>query len=179
MSLITLLLIAFPALYVIHSTTELLLLRPWLRWNAHIYFHKSKSNSFALETFRLVKSISRSKLFILACGEFGLIAFATLIAINTGDYSPWLALLFGFMLHLYIHVAHWLLFKRYVPAIISTFIAIPYCVYSIDYMVHVSRIPITNIIYCAIFGIIICFINLFLILRFVSSRRVKRFGVLN
>jgi hypothetical protein len=61
--------------------------------------------------------------------EFLIIALITYGSLFFDLYHWWFAAFAAFSLHLVFHIAQWLIFGKYVPVILTSILALPYCIY--------------------------------------------------
>jgi len=69
----------------------------------------------------------------------------------------------GFSIHIIIHIIQWMFYKRYFPAIVTSFLVLPYCIYGFMEYINNETYKIEWIIVCSIIGIVGVVLNLKLI----------------
>jgi len=75
----------------------------------------------------------------------------------------WLAAFMGFFMHLLIHLGQWIILKRYIPAIRTTFPALGYCIYTLYEITFKNNIfQISKVVLWTIIGIVLLGVNLIL-----------------
>lgn len=171
------LILAFPVVFIIHSITELFLLKPWLRRNALLI--SECGSGFTKGTLSIFKKLSTRCIAFIAFEEFLIISLVTAYGLISGNYYPWIALLCGFFFHLIIHIANWMSYMRYIPSIITTFISAAFCIYALDYSIHVLNLSSLKMAIFGFTGIIIYSLNLYLVIglslfiRFTKQKGTK------
>ena len=70
--------------------------------------------------------------------EFLLISLITFCAMAVGAYSWWFAAFAGHSIHLLIHFAQWMIYRKYIPVIVTTILSLPYCVYALTLFAKAS-----------------------------------------
>ena len=81
-------------------------------------------------------------------------------------YSLWAGLFIAFTLHLVVHCFQTLIVRKYVPAIVTSIICLPICIYIIKYIMQLFTLD--TIALYSIFGVIIMVINLGVIHKFMD-----------
>jgi hypothetical protein len=66
--------------------------------------------------------------------EFVLISILTLVSVENNWYNLWTGLMLVFFLHLLVHVGQFLTFRKYIPAIATSFLSMIYCCYALKFM---------------------------------------------
>ncbi|MGL4332770.1 MAG: HXXEE domain-containing protein [Bacteroidales bacterium] len=157
------LILAFPVVFIIHSITELFLLKPWLRRNALLI--SEFGSGFTKGALTIFKKLSTKSIAIIAFEEFLIISLVTTYGLISGNYYPWIAILCGFFFHLFIQIANWMSYMRYTPSIITIFLSAAFCIFALDYSIHEIDLSIIKIIIYGISGTIFSSANLFLLIR--------------
>lgn len=69
---------------------------------------------------------------IAVCEEFVIISACTMATIITGNMLFWYICLLAFSLHFVAHIIQFFIIRKYIPAIVSTVLCLPYCVMAIS-----------------------------------------------
>jgi len=149
-----------PIVFMIHDFEEIIFFKPWISKNKDylaIRFPKI-SKRFLLR----FDSMSTSAFALAVLEEFVLLSLITLSSVLFDYYLLWLAVFMGFFVHLLVHFVQWIILKRYIPAIGTTFLALIYCTYSlyriiIDEIFHLSEILLWTIIGFGLVGLNLIF----------------------
>lgn len=67
---------------------------------------------------------------------FAIVSISTFASVISGYYNLWMGVFMAFSLHIVVHILQWLVAKTYVPVIISSVLALPYCVYGIILIIN-------------------------------------------
>jgi hypothetical protein len=111
---------------MLHDFEEIIFLGPWQRRGLPKLRGRFPRLSWLLARFERMSTTA----FALAVAEqFVIYSAVTVLAIWWNWYFCWLALFAAFSLHLVAHVAQWLVVRRYIPAIVTTLLALPYCAF--------------------------------------------------
>jgi len=118
-----------PIVFMIHDFEEIIFFKPWLNRNKDYLAKRFPkiSKRFLLR----FDNLSVSAFAIAVSEEFVLLSLITLGSVLFDNYHLWLAAFMGFFIHLLAHLVQWIVLKRYIPAIVTTFLALIYCTYSL------------------------------------------------
>lgn len=118
-----------PIIFMIHDFEEIIMFKPWVRKNAH--FLRTRFPRMAARMLPHFEGLSTSAFALAVAVMFLIVASVTLIAVEYDLYALWAGVLIAFFIHLVIHVGQFLVVKRYVPVIITSLVAAPYCVWAL------------------------------------------------
>ena len=149
----------FPILFTFHDFEEIIFMQLWI----------SKNRSYLYERFpglsrRLLPhfdSISTSSFALGVWEEFILVSIVTVISYITDSYNMWIGLFISFTLHLIVHCLQALIIRKYVPAVATSIICLPACIYIIGYTAQL--LPLGTVVLYSILGFIIMAANLGLV----------------
>lgn len=164
----------FPILFIFHDFEEIIFIEAWISKN-RIYL----SERFPKLSKKLLPHFGNITTPSFAFGvaeEFILISIITVISYVINWHSLWLGLFIAFTLHLVVHCFQALILRKYVPAIITSVICLPICIYIIEYTVQLFTLR-TVVIY-SILGFIIMVVNLGIVHKFMStvSKLLAQYG---
>ncbi|MHC1782124.1 MAG: HXXEE domain-containing protein [Anaerolineaceae bacterium] len=129
----------FPIVFMLHDFEEIIMMAPWMQKNRAEL--ERRWPRFAPRMLAVTGSLS-TPAFALAVGIlFIAIAAATVAVVEFQLYALWGAMLLVFSLHFVMHIAQWLILRRYVPVIITSVPGAAYCVYSSWYLLVILRAP--------------------------------------
>lgn len=152
----------FPILFIFHDFEEIIFIESWIKKN-----RKYLSEKFPKLSKRLLPhfdNITTSSFAFGVAEEFILISIITIVSYITNFYSLWVGLFIAFTLHLIIHCFQALIVRKYVPAVITSIICLPFCMYILKNLVQLF--PVGTIILYSIFGFIIMVVNLGIIHKY-------------
>lgn len=66
----------------------------------------------------------------------------------------------GFSLHLVIHIAQWVVIRKYIPAIATTFMALVYSMYTLWYIISTQTFTLADLTLWSVVGFILAAGNL-------------------
>ncbi|MGL5318307.1 MAG: HXXEE domain-containing protein [Bacteroidales bacterium] len=165
----TLVLIGLPVLFLLHSLTELFVLKPLIK-KSHSKL-PPEITDVTKETFSIFPRLSYQQISLIILEEFILATAVTCFSLISGMYYPWIALVCSFFFYLIIHIANWLSRMYFTPAIITTFIGTAFCIYAVDFSTQILEVDTMHILILSIIGTIFCAGNLYLMIRLFEKKR--------
>ncbi|PIE87452.1 MAG: HXXEE domain-containing protein [Bacteroidetes bacterium] len=142
MERIHLLIALLPVVFMIHDFEEIIMFKPWLKRNrAELKRRFPKFEDFL--TKRNYFNLSTSAFAVAVLHEFILITLVTVLSLWYNAYYWWFGAFAVYTLHLFVHIAQWLIYRKYVPVIITSFLTLPYCIYT--FTVFIEVIPMTPV----------------------------------
>lgn len=129
LSSLDLLVLLFPMVFMFHDFEEILFLKPWL--GRHLPGLRARFPRLAGKGFVRMAAWSSRAFAVGVCEEFVLCCAVSLWAVLSGWYALWFGLLVAFTLHLLIHIGQAAALRSYVPALATSILVLPYCVYTL------------------------------------------------
>ncbi len=159
------LVLLLPVVFMIHDFEEIILLRVWLR----------RSGGQLSDRFppldELLTDMRRRSTAAFALGvaeEFVLISLVSFAAVYFGYYYIWLAVFVGFSLHLVVHLVQWMVFRSYIPAIVTTFLCLPYVIYVVWFLLNEQLFTVTEMLLWGSGGFLVIALNLWLVYKLMA-----------
>ncbi|WP_201110990.1 HXXEE domain-containing protein [Dysgonomonas sp. Marseille-P4677] len=148
----------FPIIFMLHEFEEIIFFKYWINKNKNFLFNKyPKISKRFLSHF---ENLSTPAFTVAVAEEFILLSIITIASVIFDMYLLWLGIFMGFFIHLFTHLIQWIIIRRYIPAIYTTFISFAYCIFSLNYMVNNNIFQIKDILLWTIIGLAIVFTNL-------------------
>lgn len=147
----------FPILFIIHDMEEIIGFGIWLKNNRSMLDEKYPKIS------RTYTDYSTEGMALAVLEEFMVCIFFCVLGIVTQIEYIWLLWLGGFIaytLHLVIHIAQSVIIKQYIPALITSIIALPISIWIIVSCVRILQCEVGLIIVFSILGLAIVGLNL-------------------
>jgi hypothetical protein len=146
----------FPIVFMLHDFEEIIFFKPWINKNKE--YLTEKLPKISKRFLPHINNLSTSGLALAVAEEFVLLSLITLGSVLFDNYLLWLAAFMGFFLHLLIHIGQWIILKRYIFGIWTSFFALIYCVYTfheiiVNNIFTSSQIILWTIIGCGLLGI--------------------------
>jgi hypothetical protein len=145
---------------MLHEFEEIIFFKPWIRKNSA---YLSKRLPKPAKRFLLrMESLSVSAFTVAVGEEFILLSIITTTSVLFDSYLLWFGVFMGFSVHILIHLAQWLILRKYIPAIYTTVISLIYCIFSLKYILKEKLFDCDEIILWTFAGFGIVVLNLIL-----------------
>ena len=118
--------LSLPLVFMLHDFEELIGAEPWLRANRAALLQR-----FPRLAPRLVAQLERMAGAPFTYSVFLLFALLSFYTALCGDYRLWYGVLAVFTAHLLVHLLQWALWRRYIPCIITSLLALPYGIWAL------------------------------------------------
>ena len=147
-----------PVVFMIHDFEEIIFFKSWINKNKDYLIEKfPKISKRFLPRF---VNLSTSAFALAVAEEFILLSVITIGSVLFDNYMLWLAAFMGFFVHLLIHLGQWIILKRYIPAIWTSFFALIYCVYTLHTIIANNIFQTSEIILWTMIGLGLVGVNL-------------------
>ena len=155
---IRLLIALLPAVFMFHDFEEIIMFKPWLEKNrAEIKQRFPRIDSMFKNH---VDGLSTSAYAVAVLHEFFILALVTYLSLYFTSYHWWFAAFIAFSIHLLVHITQWLIFGKYVPFILTSILALPYCVYVLMEFLKMTDMTLGQVLFWAGLGIILTIASL-------------------
>ncbi len=164
----------FPILFIFHDFEEIIFMKVWISKNKPYLCDRFPTLSKKLLSH--FDNITTASFAFGVAEEFILISIITVISYMMNWYSLWIGLFIAFTLHLLIHCFQALIVRKYVPAIVTSVICLPICIYIIKQIIQVFTL--NTIILYSVLGFIVMVVNLVVIHKAMDifSKWLARYG---
>ena len=160
MTRINLIMMLLPFVFMVHEYEEIIMFRRWIDRNRE-ELRKLFPKIESFFTRRGVFDYSTSIFAIGTAHEFILISVVSFCSVWTGEYQWWFAALAGYSVHLLIHIVQWIVYRKYVPVIITSLLTLPYCIYAFAEFSKITVLSSFQMILWAVIGIVLTVLSLF------------------
>ena len=108
----------FPIFFMIHEFEEIIMVEKWMgKYRTDLYMRfPVLSHRIAMLTEIDTRSFS-----IIVAEEFLIVSVLTIISVMTGNIIFWYCGLSAFSIHLLIHLLQFIIWGKYIPAIVVSF----------------------------------------------------------
>ena len=156
---IKILIALLPVVFMLHDFEEIIMFKPWLDKNRQ----EIKTRFPRLDQIlrRSHDQLSTSAFAVAVLHEFALIAAITTFSMYFDSYHWWFGAFAAFSLHLIVHIAQWLVFGRYVPFIVTSILALPYCFYTLMQFLHFTEMTNGQLALWAGIGILLTAVSFY------------------
>jgi len=147
---IQILMMMFPVVFMFHDFEELCFLESWIRKNAD-----DLRNKFIGKNWLRLEGYSTSALGITILMMFLFVSTTSILSAIFNWYALFAAAMIVFTIHNLVHILQPILLKRYIPAMGSAIITLPYSLYVLNYMNRLNLlIGRETVIVSVFFGIL-------------------------
>lgn len=153
MNSFTLLMTLLPVFFMIHDFEEILFFPSWIKKNKSYLSDRFPVLSKSLLPH--IENLSATAFTVAVSGMFLLICMLTYLSVYLEFPYLWLAAFMGFFIHLFLHIGQWIIIRRYVPVIVTSFLALPYCIHSFTIILEEKLFSVSEIIICSAAGLIV------------------------
>ncbi len=147
-----------PIVFMLHDFEEIIFFKGWIAKNK-----EELSSRFPKLYKRFLprfENLSVQAFSLAVAEEFLLLSFITVLSVVFGSYLLWLGVFMGFFIHLIVHLIQWIVFRKYIPAICTTFIALLYCGFAFSYILRNNLFEAKEILLWTVVGLGIVIVNL-------------------
>jgi hypothetical protein len=114
-----------PIVFMFHDFEEIIMFKPWLGTNRAKL--EKRFPNWAARVLSGHDKISTSSFALAVAEEFLILSVLTLIAVEFELYSFWAGMMLGFFIHLLAHVGQFVIYRGYVPVILTSLPSAIYC----------------------------------------------------
>lgn len=118
-----------PLFFLLHELEEILMVCPWIKKNSTAMRRRFPK---AERIIRKMEQMTTQKFAVIATEEFLIVSTCTFVSLQTGNLTAWYCCLAAFGIHLIAHIVQFILWRGYIPAIVSTVFCLPYCIWAIQ-----------------------------------------------
>ena len=124
------LVLPLPIVFILHDTEEAIVQHRWVLSHREALALKFPKLRPVIEH---LSNIGTKAFVVAAMEELIVLIVATCYVLTGGTYSTqiWSALFLAFSLHLFVHLGQAILFRGYVPGIVTSLIFMPYAIYGL------------------------------------------------
>jgi len=156
---------SLPIVYMLHDFEEIIGMKPWVRLNeSHLY---SRFPKIASKLVPHLQSTSTEGFALCVAILFMLIGVITISALFTDFYKLWMGIFMVFSIHIVVHFIQWIVFRRYIPAIITSLLCIPYCIFGVMYINRIFSLG--DILAYTILVLVVSIILLYVAHRYIAK----------
>ncbi len=147
-----------PIVFMIHDFEEIIMMQPWVDKNAD--FLTRRFPRIAARMLPHFNGLSTSSFALAVAAMFLMVSAVTLISVELGLYALWAGMLIGFFIHLIVHVGQFIVVRRYVPVVITSLIAAPYCVWALAVINSRHPLPAASTFIWTVTAVIVIAVSL-------------------
>lgn len=148
----------FPLLFVFHDFEEIIGFGIWEKKN--FYKLENRIPRIGLAIKKLYMPYSTEGMALAVLEELLLCTVICLVSILVSMYHIWVGIFIAFIIHLFIHIIQSIIFRGYIPAIITSIILLPISIIVLGKSLDILNYSMKSVIFFSIVGSIIVLFNL-------------------
>lgn len=117
-----------PFFLLLHELEEIFMVHRWIEKNGAAMHRRFPRLKYLI---RKMEGMTTRRFATIAFEEFLIVSVCTFVSLQTGDLRAWYCCLAAFSIHLFVHVIQFIVWRGYIPAIVSTASCLPYCIWAI------------------------------------------------
>ncbi|MFN8433547.1 MAG: HXXEE domain-containing protein [Anaerolineales bacterium] len=154
---IKLLIALLPLVFMIHDFEEIIMFKPWLTKNRDEIKRRFPRIDRTLSKHH--DHLSTSAFALAVLNEFIIISVITYASLYFGSYHWWFGAFMAFSLHVIIHIIQWVIYGKYVPVVITSFLALPYCIYTFIEFLKITDMSTGQHLFWTAIGVILTIVS--------------------
>ena len=154
---IVLLICLFPIVFMLHDFEEIIMQQRWMERNAD---ELSRRFPVLRKQIMQLRELSTTGFAIAVAEEFIIISGVSVYAVLSRHYFLWMALFLAFGIHLLVHVGQFVLLRKYIPAIVTSLLCLPYAVYVCYLFYSTGLFTAMDFLLGGILGVLVMVLNL-------------------
>ena len=117
-----------PLFFLLHELEEILMVCPWVKKNCTTMYRRFPRWRHVI---RKMEQMTIRRFATIALEELLIVSVCTFVSLQTENLTAWYCCLAAFGIHLIVHIVQFVVWRGYIPAIISTALCLPYCIWAI------------------------------------------------
>ena len=150
-----------PIAFMIHDFEEIIMMKPWAAKNSAKI--QRRFPALASGTLPHLEKLSTSSFASEAAEEFVLLSMVTFLTVEYQLYAVWAGVLLAFFIHLCVHVLQFVLYRKYVPVIVTSLITSPYCIFALCFLSLNNYLSWPDVVKWTIISLAVILVNLIFI----------------
>lgn len=115
-------------IFMFHDFEEIVFMRSWFIRNHQLI--KARFPKIVSEFTVHIMNTSTQAFALAVAEEFIILSAVTVLSVTLNFYYIWFGAFIAFSLHLIIHILQALVVRKYIPCLITSVAALPYCVFT-------------------------------------------------
>lgn len=161
----TILVSSLPIIFMLHDFEEIIMMKPWMKKNEKYICQRFPKVGPRIVSH--IKDTSTEGFALCVATLFLMLGAVTLFSLWKNSYMLWMSLFVVFSLHIIVHIIQWIVFRRYIPAIATSLLCIPYCIYGISQIVNMFTL--SNILIYSFVTSVVVFLFLLVEHRYIAK----------
>ena len=148
----------FPVVFMVHEFEEIIFVRRWIDRNREELARRFPRLSARM--LPLLERISTASFAFVVAEEFILVSLVTFGAYWFSNYALFIGMVIGYGLHLAVHVLQFFMFRRYIPAILTSVLTGVYVLYAVYYFYVNGLMPVPDVVIFTVAAVVVLVLNL-------------------
>lgn len=148
-----------PIVFMLHDFEEIIFMEKWFAHNREKIM--TRVPKLAPKLLHHIDQLTTARITLGVACMFLLVVSVTLISVFSGVYYVWLAGFIVFSIHLFVHIAQSLVLRSYVPAVVTSILALPYSIWGFATLIQANIFAPSDYLWCTGVGILITGIYLY------------------
>src|SRR5690554_6383097 len=158
METIDILMALLPIVFMLHDFEEIIMFKPWLAKNRLEIKRRFPKLDNLLDK-KQIYNLSTSAFAVAVLHEFILISVAVFISLWCGLFYLWFAAFAAYSIHLLVHFLQWIVWRKYVPVIITSLLTLPYCIYTLLVVLNTIDLQLGLLLLWVLIGIVVTLLS--------------------
>jgi len=159
-----------PIVFMLHDFEEIIFMENWFAHNREQI--SMRVPKLAPKLFHHIDQLTTARIALGVACMFLLVAGITLISVSTGIYYLWLAGFIVFSIHLLVHIAQSLVLRSYIPAVVTSILALPYSIWGITTLIRANVFSPIDYLWCTLIGLLVTSIYLYAVHRLMTRIKI-------
>ncbi|MFT3947620.1 MAG: HXXEE domain-containing protein [Agriterribacter sp.] len=162
-----LLVLILPLVFMFHDFEEIIFFKKWFKNNKDNLLRRFPK--IATKILPHFENISTASFSLAVAEEFILLSAISVYAVYNEIYLLWYGIFIGFFIHIIIHIIQWIIYRRYIPCIVTSFLVLPYCIYTFVKINEWEIFTVNEQVIWGLLGFIIIVLNLLLAHKLIAN----------
>lgn len=149
----------FPIVFMLHDFEEIIFFKAWLNKNKALL--QRRFPRLSRRVLPHLEKLSTAAFRLAVAEEFLLLSIITYLSLWWEQYLLWFAIFMAFSIHLVGHIIQWIVFRQYIPSIVTAFLSLPYCIYTFNRFLSADILNAFQMLGWTIAGFALMVVNLF------------------
>lgn len=150
----------FPVVFMVHEFEEIIFIRRWIDRNREELARRFPRLSERM--LHRLEGVSTASFAFVVAEEFILVSLVTFGAYWFSRYALFIGMVIGYGLHLAVHVLQFFMFRRYIPAILTSVLTGVYVLYAVYYFYVNGLMPVPDVVIFTVAAVVVLVLNLVL-----------------
>lgn len=115
--------------FMFHEFEEIMMMKPWIDKNTGEL--QKRFPTMANRLLPHFENLSTSSLALIIGVEFLMFSVLIFLAAEHELYALWTSILLVFFFHIIFHILSFVVYRKYVPVIVTSLLSAPYCLYAL------------------------------------------------